>query len=153
MSKNFFKDGIWQGSGLLQLSMFEEKLPLTAKFIVSLDHFDSEEIHFTAEYKVSGYSETLINFYHLKEFYKKSFHCTFENDTWGIVDGIGFVERDYIGIEYRKNHAGFLGYESFQFLDDGSFILSSEFVTNSELRSELTVTMSKKPALLSSWKD
>lgn len=152
MMEEFFKEGIWQGSGALTLSMFEEKLPLTSRFTIQSDYSDSQEIHFIAEYKVEGYSEILVNSYHFMQFFKMNFRSTLENDSWGKVEGTGFISQQFIGIEYGKNHAGFFGFEAFQFLPDGTLHLRSEFSTGAELRSELDVKMVKKSAPICAWK-
>jgi len=145
--KKLFTEGNWEGSGTLNLSFFEEKLPVTCKLSIQRENFDSMEVHIEAKYVVEGYSENLVHSYYFSHFYKKSFHGAFANDTWGTVMGKGFIEDNFVGIEYAKNRQGFTGFESFHLVGD-LLVLSAEYAIENQVRSELHVEMNQQQELL-----
>lgn len=143
MLQGHFKTGVWVGEGVLRLSMFEEVFPMKAVFYIAPLSADSQEVSLLAEYRVAGYREQILNYYNFTSFYKNAFAVSFENLEWGKVEGRGFLEKGYVGIEYPLNHAGFEGFESYEFSED-SFRLTQQYTIGDGLRSEAEVTLKKR---------
>lgn len=145
MLQGLLKTGVWVGEGVLRLSMFEEVFPMKGIFYVAPLSVDSQELSCLAEYRIAGYRDLIINYYNVHTFYRNKFTVAFENLEWGRVEGKGFLEKDYIGIEYGLNHAGFEGFESYQFNED-TFHLTQQYTIGNGLRSEGEITATKRAA-------
>jgi len=129
-----FQPGCWIGEGKIQLNAFEDQLVFFTRW-KSL-HVDTEFREFEAsqEVQIAGHADMMFNHFLFTQFHQKKFEVVLENQTWGEVKGIGMVDEKFIEWEFRDTELGFEGYEYYELLDDGTYVMKAEYVSKDELR-------------------
>ena len=143
MSKTFFQPGSWIGKGTLSISMIEGDLPIWIRFDISEHEAEGVPYYCRSEYQIIGHDEPIINLYAYTYVVKGRFGVVIENELWDKAFGRGFVDDNSICLEFPEGEHGFEGFESYQFLDDNTFSIEGEFVTDKEMRSKIKGKMVK----------
>ena len=140
MNKNnhtfIFSPGSWMGEGMITLNMVEEELGFFTKWNVLTKDF-TEKIKSVQEIQIAGISENMRNELTFYDFSNKAFTVEMENLNIGRVVGKGVFDEKLIAWEFRENDLNFEGFETYRKLEDGSYMMHSEYVTSDQFRTQI----------------
>lgn len=128
-----FKAGSWIGEGKITLSMVDEELSFYTRWKVP--EGEKGRIESAQEIQISGFPDVMQNQFAFYDITKKTFAIELENQSLGKVVGVGMINDQLIGWEFRLNH---LGFEGFEFYEKGeapdTYLMHAEYATNDDFR-------------------
>jgi len=131
-----FNEGLWMGEGTITLNMVEEELGFFTKWNIS-GKDTTEKIKSVQEIQISGISENMRNDLTFFDFHPKGFSVEMENLNIGRILGKGVFDEKLIAWEFRDNDLNFEGFEIYRLLEDGSYLMHSEYVTSDQFRTQI----------------
>ena len=98
------------------------------------------------EVQITGIPDVMHNQFSFYDFVEDRFSVTLENATIGKVLGSGICRPKLIAWEFRNNDIGFEGFEMYELLEDGSYFMHAEYVSQEDFRSAIQGKIWKKSA-------
>lgn len=144
MKHNFiFKPNTWVGKGDISLNMVEEKLIFTTKWKVAKK--DSlGKIKAIQKIQIDGISEEMQNELTFFDFTKTGFSVEMENVNIGRILGTGIYDDKMVAWEFKDSSLNFEGFETYFIKKDGSYKVTSEYVTSDQFRTFIAGNISKQ---------
>ncbi len=139
-----FQAGCYEAEGELTITMFNEPLPFSMKWHVFHHDQDTLEIECCQEIKIKGFKESLYNQYTFSPVKNKSFPVAFENVNLGRIEGMGVVEPNFIGWEFRNLSIDYEGYEYYERRGENEYDLRAAFVSSDGQRTEIWGHLNRK---------
>ncbi len=127
--------GRWLGEGKIKLSMIEEELAFLTRWKIEQDDLGGMEC--VQEIQVKGLSEVMINHFHLFDQTAVSFSLFMESHVIGRVQGIGIINENVIGWEFRSEEVGFEGFELYEKQSDDLYHVKGEFSSSDQFRTSI----------------
>lgn len=132
-----FKPGVWLGEGSIQLNLAREPLNFYTRWEVG-DRAD-KSVDCIQLVEVGGLSDKMHNKFNITLEEGGVLKVELENETIGKVEGHGVWDERLLAWEYgHDNNKEFEGYEVFEKQEDGGYLFRSEFMSEDQLRSNIS---------------
>lgn len=132
-----FQPAVWLGEGIIQLNLAREPLSFFTRWEVGLK--SKESVVCVQEVEVSGLSEKMHNSFMIDIEENGVLRVELENESIGKAVGRGVWDETIVAWEYgRDANSDFEGYEVFELQKDGGYLFRSEFMSQDQLRSNIT---------------
>lgn len=121
----------WIGEGKMDVTGFSDPMVFFTRWQFVQKDQNTKALSWKQEIQIAGHAEMLINHYSIFNVTSKGFAIRLENDLWGMMEGKGILESDFIGWEF--SHPGFHGFEWYRLdAETKNYQMQGEFITLSE---------------------
>ncbi len=125
----------WLGEGKIRLNMVEEELFFFTRWSMAFEEEgEGSAVRCLQEIQVKGMSDIMHNQFTIRDFSPNSFVIDLENQALGKVSGIGLLNQEIIGWEFRVPELGFEGFEFYEKQADNSYLMRAEYATSDQFR-------------------
>ncbi len=128
----------WLGEGKIRLNMVEDELSFFTRWSMGFLNEEGGElggiIRCLQEIQVKGMADIMHNQFTIRDFTLNSFVIELENQALGKVSGIGLLNQEIIGWEFRIPELGFEGFEFYEKQADDSYLMRAEYATSDQFR-------------------
>jgi hypothetical protein len=129
--------GRWIGKGVMHLTHTEEDIPFELIWTVAILDLESGLIECVQELILEDAKDHLTNEFIFTEPEEDKFEVEMDNDALGQVEGTGFIDREFLGWEFRNTGGGVEGFESYTRLTGGDYSLKAEFGSSTDIKTTL----------------
>jgi hypothetical protein len=138
MDLEFFRKEKWIGEGEISIEGEDESFPMVMKIAMKESSSSNPVYEFTTSIHMQGSEDVIINSYTLTMHRKNKFHILIYGESWGHVEGDGFLKDDFIGWEVSSPDGEFNGHESIEIKRDGELAFFGEYAAKNEMRTKIT---------------
>lgn len=141
-----FEPGKWIGEGKIKFSSALEDVKFYTKWNIpkSGEKIGKPEMVICSQQvEMQGNNEQVINRFYFHSFTPTSFGIELENDLVGKVQGKGIIDDKTFAWEFR-GHPGFEGFEVYELLDNGDYMLHAEYASPDQFRTIIDGRIWKK---------
>jgi hypothetical protein len=128
----------WLGEGKIRLNMVEEELAFFTRWSMGFTNEEGEEekdvVRCLQEIQVKGMADIMHNQFTIRDCTATSFVIELENQALGKITGIGLLNQEIIGWEFRIPELGFEGFEFYEKQPDDSYLMRAEYATSDQFR-------------------
>jgi len=128
--------GTWFGEGKIILNMVEENLSFFTTWNI-LGKDLSGKIQCVQQVQIQGLSESMQNEVSFYDFDGKNFSVEMENQNIGKTLGGGVYDEKLIAWEFKNTESSFEGFENYRLQEDGSYLMSAEYISTDQLRTQI----------------
>lgn len=133
----------WLGEGKIRLNMVEEELFFYTRWNMGFLTEDGTVapgsiVRCMQEIQVKGMADIMHNQFTLRDFTQNSFVIELENQALGKVSGVGLLNQEIIGWEFRIPELGFEGFEFYEKQADNTYLMRAEYATTDQFRTMIS---------------
>ena len=133
----FFRRDKWIGEGKILIEDEEESFPIIMKILMKNNQALSPIVEFTTSIHIDESEKVMENHYTLTMHRNKTFHVLIAGESWGHVEGKGFINKDFIGWEVSSPDGLFHAYESIVIKKGAELVFNGEYAMKDEMRTKI----------------
>lgn len=122
--------GNWIGEGRITFSASPERLRFYTKWFI--EKIESGLVRCQQYVEMEGRDHNLTNSFTFSQFLKDSFVVELSSDLMGTLQGKGLIDAKTIAWEFRS--PDFEGFEVYELVDNGDYMLHAEYVSTEQFR-------------------
>ncbi len=133
----FFRKEGFIGEGKISIEEEEENFPMIMKIVMKNIDERSPIIEFSTSIKMNHEDESIESYYTLTMHGRDKFHILIAGESWGHVEGSGFIKNGFIGWEVSSPDDMFHAHESIESKGGNDFIFFGEYAAKEEMRTKI----------------